>query len=98
MTASQGAADTTEAMTDPRPRVTNRTGNAQQTSVVSDDARPRTVLTRSVRIDPSFWTHAYTSRPGGKDKSDEQNGRAQMRRTVRKFVGRTDDRECGGGP
>ena len=37
-------------MTDPRPRVTNRTGNAQQTSVVSTLVNPSSVLARSERM------------------------------------------------
>ena len=53
MTASHGAADTADAMTDPRPRVTNRIGNAQQTSVVSAEASPITELSRSGRMYPS---------------------------------------------
>jgi hypothetical protein len=35
-TASQGAVETADATTDPRPRVTKNIGNAQQTSVVSE--------------------------------------------------------------
>jgi hypothetical protein len=42
-----------DAMTDPRPRVTNKMGNAQQTSVVSAPVSPTRLLTRSVRISPS---------------------------------------------
>jgi hypothetical protein len=39
-----------DAMTDPRPRVTNRIGNAQQTSVVTALVSPTTALRRSRRI------------------------------------------------
>lgn len=42
--------DTADAMTDPRPRVTNRIGNAQHTSVVRADTSPITLLIRSTRI------------------------------------------------
>src|SRR5947207_2248267 len=55
MAANHGATSTTDAMTDPRPRVTNKIGNAQQTSVVSVVVNPTNVLRRSVRISPSQW-------------------------------------------
>ena len=40
----------TDAVTDPRPRVTKRIGNAQQTSVVRAVVSPTMLLTRSVRM------------------------------------------------
>jgi len=47
MTTSHGAAVTADATTDPKPRVTNSIGNAQQTSVVTDVASAVIVVTRS---------------------------------------------------
>src|SRR6188768_407826 len=52
MAVNHGAISTTDAMTDPRPRVTNTIGNAQHTSVVSVVVNPTSVLRRSVRISP----------------------------------------------
>jgi hypothetical protein len=49
-TARAGIAETADETTDPRPRVTNNTGNAQQTSVVIDDASPVSALSRSREI------------------------------------------------
>src|SRR5215510_1994483 len=44
----------TDAMTDPSPRLTNSTGNAQQTSVVTAPVSPTRLVRRSVRIFSSF--------------------------------------------
>jgi hypothetical protein len=52
MAISQGAASSVDAMTEPRPRLTNRIGNVQQTSVVNDDASANTVKMRG-RMIPS---------------------------------------------
>jgi hypothetical protein len=41
MAANHGSVATVDAMTEPRPRLTNKTGNVQQTSVVSDDSKPK---------------------------------------------------------
>ena len=50
MAISQGAASSVDAMTEPKPRLTNRIGNVQQTSVVSDDANANTVKMRGRMI------------------------------------------------
>jgi len=44
---SQGATSITDAMTEPRPRLTNTIGSVQQTSVVMDDAIVNTLAIRS---------------------------------------------------
>ncbi len=44
---NQGATSSVDATTEPRPRLTNTIGNVQQTSVVTDDAKPTTLVTRS---------------------------------------------------
>ena len=82
MTASHGATDTADAMTDPKPRVTNKTGNAQQTSVVTEDASPTIELIRSGRIDPSINGHKLSELALGTG-SDQQDGSAEMWRTLR---------------
>ena len=86
-TASHGAAETTDAMTDPRPRVTKTIGNAQQTSVVSDDASPSNVLSRSLRMNPSLRTLRPTEIEGDEaERSDQQGGVEKMRRGVRQSL------------
>ena len=65
--ASQGAVEIADATTDPRPRVTKKMGNAQQTSVVTEDANPRNVLARSVCMRPPL-KHTY---PQSKATSDD---------------------------
>src|SRR5687767_14930209 len=65
-TVSHGAAVPADAMTDPRPRVTNRIGNAQHTSVVRADTRPTTLLIRSTRIS---FSSRHALRTGGRGVS-----------------------------
>ena len=73
----------TDAMTDPRPRVTNRIGNAQHTSVVRAVVSPTMLLTRSVRMSlpPGDWEREIRSvrnqmRSGG---SERFGGRGKAR-------------------
>src|SRR5580765_3563396 len=49
---SHGAISNAETMTEPRPRLTKITGSVQQTSVVSDDARPIAVSIRGRMFPP----------------------------------------------
>jgi hypothetical protein len=72
-------------MTEPRPRLTNTIGSVQQTSVVSDDARP-TAVRNLGRIVPPQFVKTHHDTDGG--KSDQQRNRMQMRRVVRSL-------ECG---
>jgi hypothetical protein len=53
-TASQGAVETADATTDPRPRVTKKIGNAQQTRVVSELTTPvnATTCSRCMSVQP----------------------------------------------
>ena len=99
MTANQGATVTAEATTDPRPRVTKRIGNAQQTSVVIEDASPTTLLTRSVCIVPHSRSGAtlrpltervQSSRTAGSDQKDG----AEEGRTVWIPAQRAFERDC----
>src|SRR5436305_4141036 len=53
------------AMTDPRPRVTNRIGNAQHTSVVTALVSPTTALRRSRRISLLSFTRTRHALPPG---------------------------------
>src|SRR5437764_10498098 len=61
-TASQGAMSTADAMTEPRPRLTNTIGSVQHTSVVNDDASPNSASRRVRMIPPSVRD---TPRPTG---------------------------------
>jgi hypothetical protein len=68
-------------MTDPRPRVTNKTGNAQQTSVVSTVVNATIALPRSVRMSPLHVGGAPTAKEQGpawnsdSKRTDERIGR-----------------------
>ena len=75
-------------MTDPRPRVTKKIGNAQQRSVVSVDASPRSEVIRSMRMSPSASTDRVSWRWNG---SDQEDGSAQVRRTLRVIGKRPED-------
>jgi hypothetical protein len=47
MAISHGATSSVDATTEPRPRLTKTIGSVQQTSVVTDEARPTTLVTLS---------------------------------------------------
>jgi hypothetical protein len=80
----------TDAMTDPRPRVTNRIGSAQHTSVVTALVSPTTVLKRSRRISllpTTDWTrtemrphtdHLRAETPRRSLSLDQQDGEEEM--------------------
>jgi hypothetical protein len=77
-------------MTEPRPRLTNRIGNVQQTSVVSDDANPNTVSRRG-RMKSSLCVGrpvANAQRQQREEKSEQEGERMQMRGIVRAGEGR----------
>ena len=77
MTASHGAVERADATTDPRPRVTKRIGNAQQTSVVNDESSPNRLLARSARIMPPSAKTEIRGTP--KEGSDQENRAEEVR-------------------
>ena len=70
-------------MTDPRPRVTNSTGNAQQTSVVSTVVNATMALARSVRMSLLHVGGAPTAKAQGRAwRSDSKGTDERIGRTV----------------
>ena len=82
---SHGAASNADTMTEPKPRLTRRTGNVQQISVVSDDVRPRRLTIRS-RMIPPFCQCGHTTtskrRDDGRIRSAGCSGGDAADRTV----------------
>src|SRR5437899_7263758 len=85
MFINQGAVSRVDAMTEPRPRLTNTIGSVQQASVVSDDTSPNTVRIRG-RIDSSLRVRravANTPRHRRERESDQQGEGMKVRGIVR---------------
>ena len=63
-------------MTEPRPRLTNKIGNVQQISVVSDDVKPIRLMIRSRMISLLRTTarHTTTHKGAGRNQISRLNG------------------------
>jgi hypothetical protein len=87
MVINHGATSSVDAMTEPRPRLTNTIGNVQQTSVVRDEASPNIVRMRG-RIEV-LLVRAWTCR-----ETTVRQQREEIRSGVRRD-GDAGDREGG---
>jgi hypothetical protein len=82
-------------MTEPRPRLTNTIGSVQQTSVVSDDARPTAVRKRG-RI-PSSLAFVNRHHDGEEGGLNQQRYGMEMGWIVRSLEGRVRQESYGPG-